>query len=63
MGWFTRKIDPMTSRSRELRNEIAELESQIAQISDASTLADPIQIQTVLAETAMRKSYGKKAVV
>ena len=51
MGWFTRKIDPMTSRSRELRNEIAELESQIAQISDASTLADPIQIQTVLAET------------
>ena len=51
MGWFKRKIDPMTSRSRELHREISALESQIAQLSDASTLADPLQIQTVLEET------------
>jgi hypothetical protein len=51
MGWFKRKIDPMTSRSRELHREIAALESQIAQLSDASTLADPHQIRTVLKET------------
>jgi hypothetical protein len=51
IGWFKRKPDPMTSRSRELHHEIAALESQIAQLSDASTLADPRQIQTVLQET------------
>ena len=51
IGWFKRKIDPMTSRSRELHNEITALESQIAQLSNASTLADPRQIQTVLRET------------
>ena len=51
MGWFKRKIDPMTSRSRELHSEIAALESQIAQLRDASTLADPHQIRTVLKET------------
>ena len=51
MGWFKRKIDPMTSRSRELHSEIAALESQIAQLSSASTLTDPLQIHTVLKET------------
>ena len=51
MGWFKRKIDPMTSRSRELHSEIAALESQIAQLSNASTLGDPLQIHTVLKET------------
>ena len=51
IGWFKRKPDPMTSRSRELHHEIAALESQIAQLSDASILADPRQIQTVLQET------------
>jgi hypothetical protein len=51
IGWFKRKPDPMTSRSRELHHEIAALESQIAQLSDTSTLADPRQIQTVLQET------------
>ena len=51
MGWFKRKIDPMTSRSRELHSEIAALESQIAQLSNASTLTDPLQIHTVLKET------------
>ena len=51
MGWFKRKINPMTSRSRELHSEIAALESQIAQLRDASTLADPHQIRTVLKET------------
>ena len=51
MGWFKRKIDPMTSRSRELHSEIAALESQIAQLSNASTLGDPLQIHTVLEET------------
>jgi len=48
---FKRKADPMTSRSRELHQEIAALESQIAQLSDASTLADPRHIQTVMEET------------
>ena len=51
MGWFKRKIDPMTSRSRELHSEIAALESQINQLSNASTLGDPLQIHTVLKET------------
>ena len=51
MGWFKRKIDPMTSRSRELHSEIAALESQITQLSNASTLGDPLQIHTVLEET------------
>ncbi|MBT5322550.1 MAG: hypothetical protein HOL43_09305 [Verrucomicrobiales bacterium] len=51
MGWFKRKIDPMTSRSRELHSEISALESQIAQLSNASTLGDPLQIHTVLEET------------
>jgi hypothetical protein len=51
IGWFKRKIDPMTSRSRELHGEIAALESQIAQLSNVATLADPRQIQTVLQET------------
>ena len=51
MAWFKRKIDPMTSRSRELHSEIAALESQIAQLSNASTLGDPLQIHTVLKET------------
>ena len=51
MRWFKRKIDPMTSRSRELHSEIAALESQIAQLSDASTLADPHRIRTVLKKT------------
>ena len=51
MGWFNRKIDPMTSRSRELHREISALESQIAQLSNASTLTDSLQIQTVLEET------------
>ncbi|MFM1556479.1 MAG: hypothetical protein ACKJR1_08335, partial [Limisphaerales bacterium] len=51
MGWFKRKIDPMTSRSRELHSEIAALESQINQLSNASTLGDPLQIHTVLEET------------
>ena len=51
IGWFKRKIDPMTSRSRELHGEIAALESQIAQLSNVATLADPRQIQTVLEKT------------
>mgnify|MGYP006205144069 CR=1 FL=1 len=51
MAWFKRKIDPMTSRSRELHSEIAALESQINQLSNASTLGDPLQIHTVLKET------------
>ena len=51
MAWFKRKIDPMTSRSRELHSEISALESQIAQLSNASTLTDPLQIHTVLKET------------
>ena len=51
IGWFKRKIDPMTSRSRELHGEIAALESQIAQLSNVAILADPRQIQTVLQET------------
>ena len=51
MGWFKRKIDPMTSRSRELHSEIAALESQITQLSNASTLGDPLQIHTVLEKT------------
>jgi hypothetical protein len=51
IGWFKRKIDPMTSRSRELHHEIAALESQIAQLSNVSTLTDPRQIRTVLEKT------------
>ena len=51
IGWFKRKLDPMTSRSRELHDEINALESQIAQLHNASTLADPGKIQSVLEQT------------
>ena len=51
MGWFTRKPNPMTARTRELNAEIAALEFEILQLNKAVDFSDPHQIQTVLEET------------
>ena len=51
MGWFTRKPNPMTARTRELNAEIAALEFEILQLNEAVDFSDPRQIQTVLEET------------
>ena len=51
MGWFTRKQNPMTTRSRELNAEIDALEFEIHQLKNAANCSDPRQIQTVLKET------------
>jgi len=51
MGWFRRKLDPMTARARELDAEIGALKFQIHQLKNATNCSDPHQIQTVLEET------------
>jgi|TARA_B100000959_G_scaffold113719_1_gene119910 predicted RNase H-like nuclease (RuvC/YqgF family) len=48
MGLFSRKTNPMISRTQELRSEIEEIEQQIFQLQEASNSANPVQIRTTI---------------
>ena len=52
MGWFKKKLDPLSARERELERKLAELTSQIAQIDSQKRGTPPPRLRPAVRANA-----------